>query len=141
MYLQYLSDRHLCFMSDRQKGLIKAMAKHSPNASKRLGFVQGTYMLTSEQVVMISGIPYPHAMATISHNYGREALRDMVPKYVYQSLTKSAYIQTFMSMIHPLLDKKMWSEIEADEVLSSSFQVQLGRPKIQRKRESGEKGK
>ncbi|KAK2656366.1 hypothetical protein Ddye_009418 [Dipteronia dyeriana] len=35
MYLQYPSDRHLCFMSDKQKGLIKALAKHFPTASKR----------------------------------------------------------------------------------------------------------
>ncbi|KAK0597529.1 hypothetical protein LWI29_026215 [Acer saccharum] len=35
MYLQFPSGRHLCFMSDRQKGLIKALSKHFPTASKR----------------------------------------------------------------------------------------------------------
>ncbi|TXG47739.1 hypothetical protein EZV62_027033 [Acer yangbiense] len=35
MYLQFPYDIHLCFMSDRQKGLIKALSKHFPTASKR----------------------------------------------------------------------------------------------------------
>ena len=35
MYLQFPSDRHLCFMSDRQKGLTNALSKHFPTASKR----------------------------------------------------------------------------------------------------------
>ena len=73
-------------------------------------------------------------MAAISHNCGKEALRDMVPKYVHQSLTKSAYMQTYRGMIHPVPDKKMWPEIEADEVLPPAIQVQPGRPKMQRKR-------
>ncbi|TXG48683.1 hypothetical protein EZV62_024558 [Acer yangbiense] len=89
----------------------------------------------------ISGIPCPHAMAVISHNYGKEALRDMVPRYVHQCLTKSAYMQIYMGMIHPVPNQKMWPEIKADEVLPPPFQVQPGRPMMQRKRESGEKGK
>ncbi|KAK1576311.1 hypothetical protein Q3G72_012828 [Acer saccharum] len=89
----------------------------------------------------ISGIPCPHAMAAISHNCGKEALRDMVPRYVHQSLTKSAYMQTYRGMIHPVPDQKMWPEIEADEVLPPPIHVQPGRPKLQRKRESGEKSK
>ncbi|KAK3219452.1 hypothetical protein Dsin_013422 [Dipteronia sinensis] len=55
----------------------------------------------------ISGIPCPHAMAAISQNCGREALRDMVHMYVHQSLTKSAYMQTYRGMIHPLPDQKI----------------------------------
>ncbi|KAK1563292.1 hypothetical protein Q3G72_025538 [Acer saccharum] len=89
----------------------------------------------------ISGIPCPHAMAAISHNCGKESLRDMVPRYVHQSLTKSAYMQTYKGMIHPVPDQKMWPEIVADEVLPPPIHVQPGRPKMQRKRESGEKSK
>ncbi|KAK2645759.1 hypothetical protein Ddye_020954 [Dipteronia dyeriana] len=33
--LSFEAQRHLCFMPDRQKGLIKALAKHFPTASKR----------------------------------------------------------------------------------------------------------
>ncbi|TXG63020.1 hypothetical protein EZV62_010014 [Acer yangbiense] len=69
----------------------------------------------------INGIPCPHAMAAISHNCGKEI---------------------YMGMIHPMPDQKMWPEIEADEVLPPPpFQVQPGRPKMQRKKESGEKSK
>ncbi|KAK2659783.1 hypothetical protein Ddye_006316 [Dipteronia dyeriana] len=92
-------------------------------------------------LLIISGIPCSHAMAAIGHNYGREALRDMVPTYVHQYLTKSAHMQTYRGMIHPLPDQKKWSEIESANVLPLPFEVQPGRPKMQRKRESGEKGK
>ncbi|KAK2651706.1 hypothetical protein Ddye_011562 [Dipteronia dyeriana] len=61
--------------------------------------------------------------------------------YVQQCLTKSAYMQTYKGMIHPLPDQKMWPEIEAGEVLPPPFEVQPGRPKMQRKRESGENTK
>ncbi|KAK1584454.1 hypothetical protein Q3G72_033171 [Acer saccharum] len=68
----------------------------------------------------INGIPCPHAMAAISHNCGKEALRDMVPRYVHQSLTKSAYMQTYRGMIHLVPDQKIWPEIEADESFGGS---------------------
>ncbi|TXG52551.1 hypothetical protein EZV62_021720 [Acer yangbiense] len=35
MFLQFPEDRHLCFMSDRQKGLINALETHFPLASTR----------------------------------------------------------------------------------------------------------
>ncbi|KAK1583731.1 hypothetical protein Q3G72_026413 [Acer saccharum] len=89
----------------------------------------------------ISGIPCPHAMAAISHNCGKESFRDMVPRYVHQSLTKSAYMQTYKGMIHPVPDQKMWPEIVVDEVLPPPIHVQPDRQKMQRKRESGEKCK
>ncbi|KAK1563247.1 hypothetical protein Q3G72_024729 [Acer saccharum] len=174
-------------MSDRQKGLIKAVSKHFPTASKRycarhiyanfrgsycgdnfkklfwkasrssnvydfkaalndIGQIQPSAKECEAEVVQlwiwqISGIPCPHAMAAISHNCGKEALRDMVPKYVHQSLTKSAYMQTYRGMIHPVPNQKIWLEIEANEVLPPPIQVQPGRPKMQRKRESSEKSK
>ncbi|KAK3204273.1 hypothetical protein Dsin_018319 [Dipteronia sinensis] len=73
----------------------------------------------------ISGIICPHAMGAISHNCGREALRDMILMYVHQCLTKSVYMQTYKGMIHPLLDQKMWPEIDVDEVLPPPFEANL----------------
>ncbi|KAK3204682.1 hypothetical protein Dsin_018728 [Dipteronia sinensis] len=89
----------------------------------------------------ISVIPCPHAMAAISHSCGRQSLKAWVPNFVHQSLTKSAYIQTYRGMIHPLPDQKMWPPIETDELLPPPYETQPGRPKLQRKREDGEKAK
>ncbi|KAK2644583.1 hypothetical protein Ddye_019778 [Dipteronia dyeriana] len=72
----------------------------------------------------ISGIPCSYVMASISHNCGTKTLRDRVPMYVHQCLTKNAYMQTYRGMIHPLPDKKMWPKIETGKVLPPPFVVQ-----------------
>ncbi|KAK2662427.1 hypothetical protein Ddye_001001 [Dipteronia dyeriana] len=59
----------------------------------------------------ISGIPCCHAMAVISHYCGRAAVKDKVAKFVHSSLTKSAYMQTYVGMIHPIPDQKRWPEV------------------------------
>ncbi|KAK3211293.1 hypothetical protein Dsin_015999 [Dipteronia sinensis] len=46
----------------------------------------------------ISGIPCPHAMAVINHICGRQSLKDWVPNFVHQSLSKNAYIQTYRGL-------------------------------------------
>ncbi|KAK3226828.1 hypothetical protein Dsin_006690 [Dipteronia sinensis] len=89
----------------------------------------------------ISGIPCAHAMAAISHSFGKQSLKDLVPNFVHQSLTKNAYIQTYRGMIHPLPDQNMWPTVETDVILPPPYETQPGRPKLQRKREAGEKAK
>ncbi|TXG63478.1 hypothetical protein EZV62_010472 [Acer yangbiense] len=54
----------------------------------------------------VSGIPCCHAMATISHYCGRAAVKDKVAEFIHSSLTKSAYMQTYVGMIHPIQDQK-----------------------------------
>ncbi|KAK2658435.1 hypothetical protein Ddye_004968 [Dipteronia dyeriana] len=78
----------------------------------------------------ISGIPCPHAMAAISHNCGKRSLKDWVPNFVHQSLSKSAYIQTYRGMIHPLPDQNMWPTIETDELLPPPYAKQPSKPKL-----------
>ena len=68
-------------------------------------------------------------------------MKDWVPNFVHQSLSKSAYIQTYRGMIHPLPDQKMWPPIEKGELFPPPYETQPGRPKMQRKREAGEKAK
>ncbi|KAK2640503.1 hypothetical protein Ddye_028298 [Dipteronia dyeriana] len=84
----------------------------------------------------ISGIPCPYTMVVISHSCRRRSLKDWVPNFVHQSLSKSTYIQTYRGMIHPLPDQNMWPTIETDELLPPPYATQPGRPKLQRKRES-----
>ncbi|KAK3211848.1 hypothetical protein Dsin_016554 [Dipteronia sinensis] len=43
----------------------------------------------------IIGIPYSHAMATISQSCDRDTMKDMVADFVHQSLPKSSYLQTY----------------------------------------------
>ncbi|KAK3193062.1 hypothetical protein Dsin_024372 [Dipteronia sinensis] len=94
----------------------------------------------------VSGIPCRHAMAVISHYCGKAAVKDKVSEYVHQSLTKSAYIQTYTGMIHPIPNQNRWPEVPACTLIEGqtehidppSSTVQPGRPKIQRKREPDE---
>ncbi|KAK2634534.1 hypothetical protein Ddye_029326 [Dipteronia dyeriana] len=44
---------------------------------------------------------------------GRAAMKDNVAEFVHSSLTRSAYIQTYVSMIHPIPDQKRWPEVPA----------------------------
>ncbi|KAK1577818.1 hypothetical protein Q3G72_025104 [Acer saccharum] len=94
----------------------------------------------------VSGIPCCHAMATISHYCGRAAVKDKVAEFVHSSLTKTAYMQTYVGMIHPVPDQKRWPEVPAcilipghtDHINPPPRTVQPGRPKKQRKREPDE---
>ncbi|KAK2662211.1 hypothetical protein Ddye_000785 [Dipteronia dyeriana] len=54
----------------------------------------------------ISGIPCCHAMVAISHTCGRYPVKDKVVAFVHQSLSKSAYIQTYRGMLYPIPDQK-----------------------------------
>ncbi|KAK1582115.1 hypothetical protein Q3G72_011980 [Acer saccharum] len=45
-------------------------------------------------------------MAAISHYCGRAAVKDKVAEFIYSSPTKSAYMQTYVGMIHPIPDQR-----------------------------------
>ncbi|TXG53428.1 hypothetical protein EZV62_022597 [Acer yangbiense] len=64
----------------------------------------------------VSGIPYCHAMAAISHYYGRAVVKDKVAEFVHSSLTKR----------------------HTEHINPPPRTVQPGRPKKQRKRELDE---
>ncbi|TXG72092.1 hypothetical protein EZV62_000671 [Acer yangbiense] len=61
----------------------------------------------------VSGIPCCYAMAAISHYCGRATVKDKVAEFVHSSLTKSAYLQTYVGMLHPIPDQKRWPEVPA----------------------------
>ncbi|KAK3224181.1 hypothetical protein Dsin_011206 [Dipteronia sinensis] len=86
----------------------------------------------------ISGVPCSHSMTTISHACGRDALKDRVAEFVHQSLTKSAYVQTYQSMIHPFPDLTMWPEVQAAHLIPPPLHATPGRLKLQRRREPNE---
>ncbi|KAK1578069.1 hypothetical protein Q3G72_027217 [Acer saccharum] len=95
---------------------------------------------------MISGIPCGHAMAAISHYLGKSAVKDKISEFIHPSLSKSAYLQTYKGMIHPIPDQKRWPEVPAcvmtegitEHLLPPPRTVKPGRPKTQRKREPNE---
>ncbi|TXG64419.1 hypothetical protein EZV62_011413 [Acer yangbiense] len=94
----------------------------------------------------VSGIPCCHVMAAISHYCGRAAVKDKVVEFVHSSLTKSAYMQTYVGMIHPIPDQKRWPEVptcilipgHTKHIDSPTRIVQPGRLKKLRNRESDE---
>ncbi|KAK2649302.1 hypothetical protein Ddye_016791 [Dipteronia dyeriana] len=94
----------------------------------------------------VSGIPCCRAVAAISHYCGRAAVKDKVAEFVHNSLTKSAYMQAYVGMIHPIPDQKRWLEVPTcimnpgvTELMNPPPRsIQPGRPKKLRKREPDE---
>ncbi|KAK3228869.1 hypothetical protein Dsin_000750 [Dipteronia sinensis] len=89
----------------------------------------------------ISGVPCSHAMAVISHAYGRDAIKNRVDEFVHQSLTKSAYVQTYKSMIYPFSDLTMWLEVHTAHLIPPLLHATPGMPKLQRRRELNDRPK
>ncbi|KAK3226763.1 hypothetical protein Dsin_006625 [Dipteronia sinensis] len=94
----------------------------------------------------MSEIPCTHAMAAISHYCGKSVMKDKISDFVHQSLSKSAYLQTYRGMIHPIPDQKRWPKVPAclpiegqtEHLIPPPRTVQPGRLKTQRKREPDE---
>ncbi|KAK1559830.1 hypothetical protein Q3G72_018876 [Acer saccharum] len=92
----------------------------------------------------ISGVPCCHALAGIRHSYGLGSLggtKDNIIQFIDPSLTNSAFLRTYNSMIHPIPDLCVWIDIEAAHVEPPPLKRKPGRPKLLRKRESHEKPK
>ncbi|KAK2658937.1 hypothetical protein Ddye_005470 [Dipteronia dyeriana] len=85
-------------------------------------------------------------MAAISHYCGKATTKDKVAEFVHSSLTESAYMQTYVGIIHPIPDQKRWPEVPASimnlgvtELMNPPLRsAQPGRPKKLRKREPEE---
>ncbi|KAK2641991.1 hypothetical protein Ddye_023754 [Dipteronia dyeriana] len=94
----------------------------------------------------MSGIPCTHAMTAISHYCDKSVMKDKISDFVQQSLSKSAYLQTYRGMIQPIPNQKRWPEVPAyllnegqtEHLIPPPRTVQPGRPKTQRKRELDE---
>ncbi|KAK3188503.1 hypothetical protein Dsin_028064 [Dipteronia sinensis] len=43
--------------------------------------------------------------------YGESVMKDKISDFVHQSLSKSAYLQTYRGMIHPVPDQKKWQKV------------------------------
>ncbi|KAK2653619.1 hypothetical protein Ddye_013475 [Dipteronia dyeriana] len=61
-------------------------------------------------------------MAVISHHCFKAAMKDKVSEYVHQCLTKSAYMQTYSGMIHPIPDQKRWPEVSTCLVIEGQME-------------------
>ncbi|TXG51121.1 hypothetical protein EZV62_023645 [Acer yangbiense] len=86
-------------------------------------------------------------MAAISHYCARAAVKeDKVVKFVHSRLTKSAYLQTYVGMLHPIPNRNRWPEVPPCIMVPgiSEFMnppprtVQPGKPKKLRNREPDE---
>ena len=86
-------------------------------------------------VWQVSGIPCCHALAGIGHYSQINKVAD----FVHPSLTKSAFLQTYGPMIHPIPDRCVWPEITTTAALPRPLITQPGRPKVRRKREPDER--
>ncbi|KAL5759375.1 hypothetical protein ACOSP7_017899 [Xanthoceras sorbifolium] len=101
----------------------------------------GEYELLGETRAYISGVPCSHVMAGISHISGVNGIRDKVVEFVDPSLSKTAFIKTYGSIIHPIPNQCVWPEVDAVPLIPPPLKRRPGRPKLQRKREQNEKPK
>ena len=58
--------------------------------------------------------------------------------YVHLNLTKGAHLQTYTSMIHPILDEALWLEVDFDHVIVPTIKRKPGRLGVLRRREADE---
>ncbi|KAK3229105.1 hypothetical protein Dsin_000986 [Dipteronia sinensis] len=89
----------------------------------------------------ISGVPCSHALAGIRHFYGIGVARERLIDFVHPSLSKSAFVATYGSMIHPIPNICAWVDVEVAHVDPPPLIKKPVRPKLLRKRESSEKPK
>ncbi|KAL5749159.1 hypothetical protein ACOSP7_023762 [Xanthoceras sorbifolium] len=80
-------------------------------------------------------------MTDISHISRVNGIRDKVIEFVDSSLSKIAFIKTYGSIIHPILDQCVWPEVDAVPLIPPPLKMRPGGPKLQRKREQNEKPK
>lgn len=76
----------------------------------------------------LAGILYTHVMAAISH--ARHMAAEYLPKY----FTKEAYLNTYVVMFKPILDKVTWDPCARPKLSPPEITKKIGRPKKSRKR-------
>ncbi|KAK1592097.1 hypothetical protein Q3G72_019436 [Acer saccharum] len=89
----------------------------------------------------ISGVPCSHTLAGIKNFYGMGGAKERLINFIHPSLSKSAFETTYRSMIHPILDLSTWADIDVQPVIPPPMKKKVGRLKLFRKREFGEKQK
>ncbi|TXG73517.1 hypothetical protein EZV62_002096 [Acer yangbiense] len=89
----------------------------------------------------VSRVPCSHAFARIRHHYGVNGDKGNLVEFINPILSKSAYLRTYNSMIHPIPDLCIWADLETSKVDPPPLKRLPGRPRLVKKRESGEKQK
>ncbi|TXG61429.1 hypothetical protein EZV62_012792 [Acer yangbiense] len=89
----------------------------------------------------ISGVPCSHALAGIRHFYGMGGINEGITQFIHPSLSKSAFLRSYSSMLSPIPDFCVWVDMEAATVDPPPIKNKLGKPKLVWKRESHEKPK
>ncbi|KAH7833122.1 hypothetical protein Vadar_003287 [Vaccinium darrowii] len=84
------------------------------------------------RVWQISGLPCKHALACCT--YSRLNFVD----YVHPYYNKEMYLAAYGSIIHPIMDHTMWTEVHGDVLQPPPLRRQRGRPRKNRRRAEGE---
>ncbi|KAL5764821.1 hypothetical protein ACOSQ2_017415 [Xanthoceras sorbifolium] len=92
-------------------------------------------------VWQVSGVPCSHALAGISHYMQFSTLNDVVADFVHPSLTKTTFLRTYESMIHPVPDLCMWPIISTTPVIPPPIKTLPGKPRVAKRREADERPK
>ncbi|KAK1587758.1 hypothetical protein Q3G72_016528 [Acer saccharum] len=87
----------------------------------------------------VSGVPCSHALAGIRHHFGVHGDEENLATFIDPMLSKSAYLRTYSSMIHPIPDLCVWADLDIARVDAPPLKRLPGRQKLVRERKSGEK--
>ncbi|KAL5852009.1 hypothetical protein ACOSQ3_007127 [Xanthoceras sorbifolium] len=68
-------------------------------------------------------------------------MSERVIDFVDPILSKSAFMRTYTSMIHPIPDKCVWPDFHTQALIPPPLKTLPGRPKVSRRREPNEKPK
>ncbi|KAL5784831.1 hypothetical protein ACOSQ2_007223 [Xanthoceras sorbifolium] len=75
------------------------------------------------------------------HYCRANSMSERVIDFVDPILSKSAFMRTYTSMIHPIPDKCVWPDFHTQALIPPPLKTLPGRPKVSRRREPNEKPK
>ncbi|TXG53121.1 hypothetical protein EZV62_022290 [Acer yangbiense] len=141
-FLKYPEDRLICFMSDRQKGVLGSLKTEWPKANIR--YCARHIYANFRKTYSTKKLKDPIWEA--SRAYDRHVFKRVMADIGVVSVGAKAWLEEiepkhWSSMIHPILDLSTWADINVQPVIPPPMKKKAGRSKLLRKREFGEKQK
>ncbi|TXG52943.1 hypothetical protein EZV62_022112 [Acer yangbiense] len=156
VFLRYSDEKPICFMSDKVsygrqklKNLFWKAAKTADRFefNKLLADIGRAYTANLPKKTcecgqwQVIGLPCSHALVGIRYHFRVHGDEDNLAGFIGLLLSKSAYIRTYSSMIHLIPDLCVWADLDTSHVDAPPLKRLPGKPRLVRKRESGEKQK
>ncbi|KAK2645808.1 hypothetical protein Ddye_021003 [Dipteronia dyeriana] len=148
-FLNYPEDRLICFISDRQKDVIGALKMHWPETSIRWGndiplavnkkikddsvewIILRTLHLGKLKYEMLGlNRAYTTNLNDKAYNFGVNGNQSSLEEFIDPALSKSAYLRTYIYLIHPIPDVCVWDDHEEAPIEPSPLKNKTRKAKI-----------